>query len=101
MAIHRINHYEAREGRSEELQAVLLAILGEVRGAPGFLDCRLLQSHEEPWRFVVLEEWESEDLHGRAAGRVSADLIDAIVPLLRGRPSGGYFSERAGSGLNG
>jgi quinol monooxygenase YgiN len=54
---------------------------------------KLLQSQDNPARFVVLEVWDSIESHKSAVKDIPPDAFATVTELLDGRPSGEYFKE--------
>lgn len=91
MSVFRINQYQALEGKAEALEQVLRAMQELLRSAKGCRSYRISQDIGDPSLFSIFEEWDSLNEHMEASRLVSAELIEAAVPLLRGRPEGRYF----------
>ena len=59
MSITRINESRAKDGSADALRAFLTRLIPTIAAIPGWQSCQLLQHHDEPTHFIVLEVWES------------------------------------------
>lgn len=91
MAITRINHFEAKPGRTAELRELLTSVVDTIRSASGCRSCRLLEATDEDRQFVIVEVWESVEAHRTAAGSVSPAQTELAMALLVGPPNGIYY----------
>jgi quinol monooxygenase YgiN len=57
MSVTRIGHFQAKPDKAEALRAQFESILQQVRASTGCESAHLLQSQEDPTRFVVIEVW--------------------------------------------
>ena len=92
MSVTRLNHFEAKRGREVELKTLLGSIMSIVRNSSGCVSCQLLESQDEPAKFVILEVWDSVQSHQEAAKLVPPEKLQTAVGLLAQRPSGMYYS---------
>jgi quinol monooxygenase YgiN len=92
MAVTRINRFMAADGALEPLRGMLESIVPLIRQADGSLDCRLLQSTDDPNEFVVLEVWASVEAHQAAVKSIPSELIANIMPLVASPPGGSYYA---------
>ena len=93
MGITRINDFRAKEDKADELRAFLGQVIPTVASSRGCLSCKLLQSQDNPTRFVMVEVWDSIESHNAAVKAISPEVITTVMELLDGRPSGEYFHE--------
>ena len=93
MSVTRINDFRAKEGKAGALLAFLGQIIPSITSSKGCLSCKLLQSQDNPARFVVLEVWDSIESHKAAVKDIPPDAFATVMELLDGRPSGEYFHE--------
>jgi quinol monooxygenase YgiN len=93
MSVTRINDFRAKEGRAEALRALLAQAILSIASSRGCVSCKLLQSQDNPARFVVLEVWDSIESHKAAVKNIPPDAFATVMDLLDGRPSGEYFHE--------
>ena len=93
MSVTRINDFRAKEGRAEALRALLAQAIPSIASSRGCVSCKLLQSQDNPARFVVLEVWDSIESHKAAVKNIPPDAFATVMDLLDGRPSGEYFNE--------
>ena len=98
MSVFRINHYRALEGRTEALRQALTGMQELLRTARGCRSYQISQDIQDPGNFVIFEEWDSLGEHREASGLVTADRINAMVPLLQARPIGRYLRDVEGEG---
>ena len=53
-----------KPGKEDEFVALIQRTMIEpTQEAPGCLRYEMWQDREEPWRFAIIEEWESEEAH--------------------------------------
>jgi quinol monooxygenase YgiN len=91
LSVVRINEFEALEHREGELRSVLQSILPIIRRATGCLSCQLLESAEDPRRFVVLETWTTREAHREAASHIPGDILRRTMTLVAEVPRGTYY----------
>jgi quinol monooxygenase YgiN len=95
MSVTRINDFRAKEGKVDALRAFLGQIIPSIASSKGCLSCKLLQSQDNPARFVVLEVWDSVESHKAAVKDIPPEMFMTVMELLDGRPSGEYFREQS------
>ncbi|MEO8484002.1 MAG: antibiotic biosynthesis monooxygenase family protein [Acidobacteriota bacterium] len=95
MSVVRLNEFRALDGRREELRGALSAILPSIRDAAGCVACQLLESQDDPQKFVILEVWTTRSAHTDAAREIPADKLRRTMTLVSAVPSGEYFLEGA------
>jgi len=93
MSVTRINDFRAKEGKAEALRALLGQVIPSIASSSGCVSCKLLQSQDNPARFVVLEVWDSIGSHRAAVKDIPPEMFMSVMELLDGRPSGEYFNE--------
>jgi quinol monooxygenase YgiN len=93
MSVTRINDFRAKEGKADALRTLLTQVIPSITSLKGCLSCKLLQSHDTPSRFVVLEAWDCVDSHKAAVKDIPPEMIMTVMELLEGLPSGEYFHE--------
>ena len=93
MSVTRINDFRAKEGKADALRALLAQVIPGIASSRGCVSCKLLQSQDNPARFVVLEVWDSIVSHKAAVKDIPPDAFATVMELLDGRPSGEYFHE--------
>lgn len=96
MSVLRVNSFQAKSGRGDELRDSLQLLLPTIRAAEGCRSCRLLRDQEEPTRFVMLELWTSVEAHLTSVRSAAGELVGDGVRLLDGVPVGNYYVERTG-----
>lgn len=92
MTITRVNEIRARSGRSDELRDYLRSILPAIESSEGCLYCHLLQGHDDPERFLIIETWESIAAHQLAIQDIDRDEFLATMRALAHPPHAGYFT---------
>lgn len=92
MTITRVNEFEAREGCSDELRQYLETILPEIEGSEGCLYAHLLQGHDNPQRFLIIETWESIPAHQLAIQDIDKHEFVRTLQRLAHPPQAEYFS---------
>jgi quinol monooxygenase YgiN len=93
MNVTRINDFRAKESNAEALRAFLGQVIPSIASSRGCLSCKLLQSQDNPARFVVIEVWDSIESHMAAVKDIPPEMFASAMELLDGRPSGEYFHE--------
>jgi quinol monooxygenase YgiN len=72
MSVARVNEFPGKEGKAEALCTFLAPVIPMIASSTGCVSCHLLQSHENPTRFVVLEVWNSIESHQAAVRNIPA-----------------------------
>lgn len=60
----------------------------------GCQSCRLVQSDDDPARFIVIEVWDSIAAHQASVTDIPPDALASVAALLDGPPRGEYFHNR-------
>jgi quinol monooxygenase YgiN len=94
MSITRINEFRAKDGSADALLTFLTRLIPTIAAIPGCQSCQLLQRHDEPTRFIVLEVWESIEAHQASVKDISSESLAELMALLDGRPAGAYYHEQ-------
>ena len=94
MSMTRINEFQAKEGQAGALHTFLARLIPTIAALPGCQSCRLLQSHDEPLRFIVLESWESIEAHQAAVKDIPSESLAELMRLLNGRTTGAYYHDQ-------
>lgn len=95
MSVTRITEFRARAAQNDALRAFLAPIVPGIAASPGCESCRLLQGHDDPARFLVIEVWESAEAHQASARAIPPKQLTHVRELLDGAPRGEYFQTRA------
>lgn len=93
MSVTRINEFRAKAEKAEALRTFLAPVIPMIASSAGCLSCQLLQSRENPVRFVVLEVWDSVGSHQAAVRDIPNEAFAEIMELLDGAPLGEYYRE--------
>lgn len=93
MSVVRINEFRALDGRRDDLREALSAILPSIREAAGCIACQLLESQDDPQKFVVLEVWTTRQAHTEAALDIPAERLRRTMTLVADVPRGEFFLE--------
>jgi quinol monooxygenase YgiN len=91
MVVTRINHFEARAGKGNEVRQFLTAAISSILGSPGCRSCQLLQAIDQPERLAVVEVWDSVEAHQAAAKVIPPTKVQEVLQLLATPPTGSYF----------
>jgi quinol monooxygenase YgiN len=91
MSVTRINEFRARDGKADELRGFLASVVSGMAALAGCQSSQLLQSHDDPIHFVVLEVWDSIEAHQASAKNISPASLARVTELLDGSPRGEYF----------
>jgi len=82
-AIHLVASLVAKAGSEAELRAALENIVSPVRTEPGCLRYELNQDRDNNRRFVMLEEWSTQEaLDAHAKGEAFQSLAAKLDDLL-------------------
>ena len=91
MSITRINEFQAREGRGDNLRNLIRSFVPMIESSDGCLSCQLLQSREDPSRVVVIEVWDSIEAHQASMKNIPPEALQEAMQLLAGPPKGAYY----------
>jgi quinol monooxygenase YgiN len=91
MAITRINQFEAKASREDDLYTFLKSIISVVETCPGCIAVKLLRSTENPGLFAIIEDWESVEAHRSATGKIPPEKLAEASALFAKPPSGAYY----------
>ena len=91
MTITRVNEIQAREGCSEQLRDYLQSILPEIEASEGCLYAHLLQGHDDPDRFLLIETWEDIASHQLAIMDIDRNEFLDTMRRLAHAPQAEYF----------
>jgi quinol monooxygenase YgiN len=91
MSVTRINEFQAQPDKADELREFLLSVVASMSSLPGCQSSQLLQSHDSPTRFVVIEVWDSVESHQASVQNIPPESFAQVMELLDGRPRGEYF----------
>ena len=89
--ITRINQFEAKQGREQELFEFLRSVISIIEKSPGCISCRLLRSPDNPAQLAIIEEWASIQDHKNAAKLIPPDKMAQAMALFGKPPSGAYY----------
>lgn len=96
MTIIRISEFRARPDSVDKLGQFLRDLMPTMTSLAGCTACQLLQGHDEPLRFVMMETWVSVEAHQAAVRAIPPSSFGAAMALLDGKPSGAYFRSTGG-----
>lgn len=92
MTVTRVNEFEAQAGRGAELFGFLeKSMTPVIKMADGYHSHQILQNIDEPEKIVVIEVWTSVESHQASAKSIPAEVIQQIMPILAGPPTGAYY----------
>lgn len=91
MTITRINQFEARKDREQELFEFLRSVISIIEKSPGCDSCRLLRSTDNPAQLAIIEEWKSIEDHQNAARAIPPEKMAQAMALFAKAPSGAYY----------
>jgi quinol monooxygenase YgiN len=91
MSITRINEFRAIEGSSDMLRDRLKALVPVIEAAEGCLSCHLLQSKKNPAHIILIEVWDSVEVHKASLEDVPAEVFHETKKLLAVPPTGEYY----------
>lgn len=93
-AVTFLQEFDARPDRIDELRIVLTSITDTLRSAAECRSCHLLQSEDDPYRFVVLAVWDSRDAQEQALHRIPSEGLRKAMTLVADLSRGGVWAER-------
>ena len=94
MSIVTVLEISAREGKVEELKAILKQNLGDTRARPGCESVTVHQDQANANAIVLIEHWASRaDDEAYRAWRAGPGAIDGLGSLVAGPPSIRYFDD--------
>ena len=91
MSITRINEFQAKDEQANALRSFLTRLIPTIAAIPGCQSCQLLQHHDEPSRFIVLEVWDSIEAHQASVKDIPPESLAEVMSLLNGMPTGAYY----------
>lgn len=92
MTITRVNEFLAKDGKAAALGEYLASIVPAIEASEGCLYCHLLQGHDNPRRFLIIETWESIASHQLAIQDIDRDEFLATMRELAHAPQAEYFT---------
>lgn len=93
MSITCINEFQAAEGKTEELYRFLTSLMSYISTSEGCHSCEVLRNIEIDNAFVVIEKWDSIDLHKKSLDNYPKSKMQSAMLLFGAPPKGGYFSK--------
>ena len=93
-AVTFLQEFDARPDRIDELRTILTSITGTLRNAAECRSCHLLQSEDDPHRFIVLAVWDSRCAQEQALHRIPSEGLRKAMTLVADLPLGGVWAER-------
>ena len=92
MSVTRINKFEAKDGMADSLHGFLKSIVPLIGQSQGCESCQVLQSRDNPNKFVIIEVWASVSAHEASVKNISSGEMAEVMPLLASTPSGSYYA---------
>ena len=93
MSVKRINEFTAKESKGAELGEFLASITTHVRTLPGCISCEFYKHGTDALRYIILEEWESVEVHQQAAKHIPPEMMQQAMSLFGAPPRGTYYNE--------
>jgi quinol monooxygenase YgiN len=91
MSITRINEFTSAENKDKELFEFLKSLIPYITSSEGCISCEVLHNLNNNSNFVVLEKWESIDLHQKSIEGFPKEDMQSAMSLFGAPPKGGYF----------
>ncbi len=91
MSVTRINEFQAKAEQGNSLREFLISIMPMIQSSDGCESCQLLQSQDDPTRFVIIEVWGSVEAHKASLRNIPPEKFSQVKPLLAAPPSGSYY----------
>ena len=87
---------EAQEGKEEEMETALMAMIPKVRSEEGTLSYVLHRAQNKPGKFLVYEKYEDEEAFAHHSSTpYIKELFNKVGPLLAGSPDIEMYDELA------
>lgn len=93
MAITRINHFSAADGKEDQLQTFLCSLVPYITSCNGNLMCEVLRQQDSDNKFVVIEKWQSVEAHQQSLSDFPSDEMEAAMALFGAPPSGAAYQK--------
>lgn len=94
MSILTLLELEAKDGKAEEMLAVLTKGLVDTRKRPGCESVTVHRDHDRPNVVLLVERWATrEDDDAYRAWRAGEGAMPEMAGLVGGRPSIRYFDD--------
>ncbi len=91
MSVTRITGFRAHMGQGDALRDHLREFVPGIESSDGCRSCQLLQGEEDPTRVVVIEVWDSIEVHKAALKRIPPGAVEKTMQLLVEPPQGAYY----------
>jgi quinol monooxygenase YgiN len=92
MSITYVGQSHAKSGESDKLREFLLSVvLPAIRSSSGCDSCLMLQSEDDPNRFIGIEVWTSVEAHRASIKSIPPESIREFMKLVAVPPSGAYY----------
>lgn len=95
MSVVRIGEFRAAEGKGEALADFLASIVPIILGSEGAVSCELYRDQGEPFRFVMIERWQTAEAHQASVRNIPPDMLKQAMALFSEAPKGSYFDNVA------
>lgn len=93
--ITRVSEFTAQPGREDELADYLASIVPLIEESDGCLYCHMLQGHDDPSRFMIIETWESIPAHQLSVQGIDQKSFLKAMEALAESPTAAYFESRS------
>jgi quinol monooxygenase YgiN len=82
-----VAHYYAKEGKADEIAAILKEMVTLSRAEPGCLVYYVNRSQDDPRKFLLYEQYRSrEDYEAhKATPHFQEKILNTVVPMLESR----------------
>lgn len=91
MSIARINQFQAKPGKGQDLRELLLSFVPAVRATEGCESAQLLVSNANPDRMVMLEVWSDAEAHKKSVRNIPEGDVKRLLALVAAPPKGGFY----------
>jgi quinol monooxygenase YgiN len=92
MSIAYIGHSQAKPDEIDTYRNFLLSVVRPaVQSSEGCHSYQMLQSQDDPTRFIGIEVWDSVEAHRAAVKNIPPERINEFMQLVAAPPSGGYY----------
>jgi len=91
MSISRIGEVQAKPELTGDLRDFLISIMPIIKSSEGCESVQLYQSQDDATKFIVIEVWDSVELHQASVKNIPPEKLSEIRPLLAASPSGSYY----------
>jgi quinol monooxygenase YgiN len=92
VSVTYIGHSQAKPDQIDAFrQFMMTVVIPAVRASAGCESCQMLQSLDDPTKFVVIEVWESVEAHRASVKNITPESIAEYMQLVAAPPMGDHY----------